>query len=158
PSTQRLLLAAAAHQSGDPTVLWRAGTALDFDEDAAKEAEVADVISFGTLITFRHPLIREAVYHGASDRERPRTHAALAGASDIALDPDRHAWHRAAATLAPDEDVAAELEAAADRARRQGGYASTAALLMRAAQLTPDPTRRGLRLLLAAASDLTSGQ
>jgi DNA-binding CsgD family transcriptional regulator len=156
--TQRLLLTAAAEPTGDVALLWRAGEALDFDEDAAKEAEAADLMSFGPPIRFRHPLIREAIYHGANESDRRRTHAALADATDIALDPDRHAWHRAAATLAPDEDVASELEAAAMRAQQLGGFASTAALLARAAQLTPDPTRRGLRLLQAAASDLTAGQ
>ena len=111
---------------------------------------------FGPPITFRHPLIREAIYQGANDAERRRTHAALADATEITEDPDRHAWHRAAATLSPDEDVAAELEAAAARARQQGSYASTALLLTRVAELTPDATRRGLRLLDAAASHLTA--
>ena len=157
-ATQRLLLTAAAEPTGDGSLLWRAGDALDFDEDAAKEAEVADLISFGSPIRFRHPLIREAIYHGASDSDRRRTHSALADATEVTKDPDRHAWHRAAATLAPDEDVAAELELAAARAQQQGGYASTAALLARAAELTPDAARRGLRLLQSAASDLTAGQ
>jgi DNA-binding CsgD family transcriptional regulator len=158
PPTQRLLLAAAAEPTGDPSLLWRAGLALDFDEDAAKEAEAADLVSFGPPISFRHPLIREAIYHGAHDSERRATHRALADAIDSSLDPDRHAWHRAAAALAPDEEIAAELEAAALRAQRQGGYASTAALLTRAAQLTPDSERRGIRLLQAAAADLSAGQ
>jgi DNA-binding CsgD family transcriptional regulator len=158
PATQRLLLTAAADPTGDTALLWRAGRALDFDEDAAKEAEYADLVNFGSRVTFRHPLIREAIYHGATDSDRRQTHAALAEATDVERDPDRHAWHRAAATLVPDEDVAAELEAVAERARLQGGYASAAALLNRAAQLTPDATVRGLRFLQSAAADLTSGQ
>jgi DNA-binding NarL/FixJ family response regulator len=156
--TQRLLLTAATDPTGDPALLWRAGATLDFDEDAAKEAEAADLINFGPPISFRHPLIREAIYHGAGESERRATHRALADAIDIARDPDRHAWHRAASALAPDEEIAAELEAAALRAQRQGGYASTAALLTRAAQLTPDAERRGVRLMQAAGADLTAGQ
>ena len=157
PATQRLLLTAAAEPTGNAALLWRAGATLDFNEGAAKEAEASDLLSFRPTISFRHPLIREAIYHGASDDDRRRTHAALASVIDVAVDPDRHAWHRAAAALAPDEDIAAELQSAAERARQRGGHASTAALLKQAAELTPDPTQRGLRLLQAAAADLIAG-
>jgi DNA-binding CsgD family transcriptional regulator len=157
PATRRLLLTAAADPTGDAVLLWRAGHLLDFDEDAAKAAEAADLISFGPPISFRHPLIRGAVYHGAADSERRLVHAALADAIGED-DPDRCAWHRAAATLAPDEEVAAELEATAARASLQGGFFASAALLRRAAELTPDATSRGLRLVQAAASDFTAGQ
>src|SRR5262249_1275437 len=95
---------------------------------------------------------------GAGDHARRRTHAALADALDADSAGDRRAWHRAAATAAADEDVAAELEAAADRARQQGGYAASAAYLKRAAELTPESRREALRLLRAAADGLTSGR
>ena len=155
--TQRFLLVAASEPTGDPALVWRAGHDLDFDERAALPAEAERLVSPGPPIVFRHPLIRSAIYHGASVAERRRAHSALAAATDVEHDPDRRAWHRAAATHAPDEDVAAELEQAANRARSHGGYAATAALLSRAAQLTPDPSRRALRYFAAAASDLTAG-
>jgi tetratricopeptide (TPR) repeat protein len=155
--TQRFLLVAAAEPTGDPTLVWRAGYHFDFDERAILAAEAAKLVSPGPPIAFRHPLIRSAVYHGASDGDRRRAHAALAAATDVEHDPDRRAWHRAAATHAPDEDVAGELEAAANRARSHGGYAATAALLSRAAELTPDRARRGVRRFAAAAADLTAG-
>jgi DNA-binding CsgD family transcriptional regulator len=155
--TQRFLLVAAAEPTGDPALVWRAGHHLDFDEHAILPAEAIRLVSVGPPIRFRHSLIRSAIYHGASDAERRQAHSALAAATDIEHDPDRRAWHRAAATHAPDEDVAAELESAANRSRSHGGFAATAAFLSRAAQLTPDPSRRALRHFAAATSDLTAG-
>jgi DNA-binding CsgD family transcriptional regulator len=155
--TQRFLLVAAAEPTGDPALVWRAGQHLDFDARALLAAEAEHLISPGPPLRFRHSLIRSAIYHGVSDAERRQAHSALAAATDVESDPDRRAWHRAAAAHAPDEDVAAELEVAANRARSRGGHATTAALLSRAAQLTPDPGRRGLRYFAAAESDFTAG-
>jgi DNA-binding CsgD family transcriptional regulator len=154
--TQRLLLAAAADPTGDLALLSRVGLELGFDSRDFGEAEAADLIGMGPPVTFRHPLVREAVYHGATDNERRRTHEALARATEA--DPDRRAWHRAASALGPDEEVAAELERAANRAANQGGYATSAAYLSRAALLSPEPGRRGTRLLGAATADLAAGR
>jgi hypothetical protein len=57
----------------------------------------------------------------------------LAGISGQAGDLDQAAWHRAAAAVVPDEDVAASLEGSAARAGQRGGYAAQATFLARAA-------------------------
>jgi DNA-binding CsgD family transcriptional regulator len=115
------------------------------------------LISVGPAITFRHPLIRSAVYYRASGVDRRRIHGALAAASHPDRDVDRRAWHRAAAAVGPDEEVADELEQSARRAQRHGGQAAAAAYLTRAAELTPDPHRQAERLLGAAQAELAVG-
>jgi DNA-binding CsgD family transcriptional regulator len=89
--------------------------------------------------------------------DRRAVHLALAEATDPELDPDRRAWHRAHAASGLDETLAAELEHSAGRAQARGGIAAAAAFLERAAELTPDPVRRGRRSLAAAQVKLESG-
>jgi hypothetical protein len=113
--------------------------------------------SGGVQVTFRHPLLRSAVYRAAASGERRAAHQALADATDLELDPDRRAWHRAHAIAEPAEDVALELEQSASRARARGGFAAAAAFLERSAALTPDPARRARRALEAAAAKHLAG-
>jgi DNA-binding CsgD family transcriptional regulator/energy-coupling factor transporter ATP-binding protein EcfA2 len=101
----------------------------------------------GERIAFRHPLIRAAVYQRASFAERRSAHLRLAAALDG--EPDRQAWHRAAAAFQPDAEVATALEQTADRALRRGGYAAAAAALESAAALSTNRADSA-RLLVAA--------
>jgi DNA-binding CsgD family transcriptional regulator len=149
-TTQRLLLVAAAEPTGEPALLWRAAGTLGIPAEAVGPARAHGLLDLGAQVTFRHPLLRSAIYHAADAEERRSAHLALAEATDAETDPDRRAWHRAHATLAPDEDVAGELERSAGRAQARGGLAAAAAFLERAAALTPDRGRRARRALDAA--------
>jgi DNA-binding CsgD family transcriptional regulator len=155
--TCALLLVAAADPVGDPLLVWRAAGRLGIGTEAATPAADAGLLEVGARVRFRHPLVRSAVYRSASVQERRDVHGALAEVTDPEVDPDRRAWHRAQATPGPDEDVAAELERSAGRAQARGGLAAAAAFLERAAMLTPDPARRGQRLLAAARAKRDAG-
>ncbi len=154
---RRLLLLAAAEPLGDPALLWRAAQQLGIPDAAADTVESEGFLALDGAVTFRHPLVRSAVYGAAEPDERRKVHRALAVATDPELDPDRRAWHRAQAASVPDEDVAAELERSAGRAEARGGLAAVAAFLERAATLTPDARRRGRRLLAAARAKRDAG-
>jgi hypothetical protein len=154
---RRLLLVAAAEPLGEPLLVWQAADNLGIDRAAANPAVDAGLVVFGARVRFRHPLVRSAIYHAASAQGRQEAHRALAEVTDPVLDPDRRAWHRAQAAPGPDEEVAAELECSADRARARGGFAAAAAFLERAAVLTPDPAKRTTRALAAAQAKVQAG-
>jgi len=156
-ATRRLMLVAAAEPAGDPALVWRAAEQLGIGAEAAWPAADAGLLVIGERVMFRHPLVRSAVYRAASPAERRAAHQALADATDLRADPDRRAWHRAQATLGPDEEVAAELEHSAGRAQARGGLAAAAAFLERAAALTLDPGRRAERALAAAQAKYQAG-
>ena len=157
PSTRLLLLVAAEEPVGDPVLVWRAAAELGVGSDAAAPAAAAELVAFGAQVRFAHPLVRSAVKRAAAPEERQRVHRALADATDADIDPDRRAWHRAHATVGLDEDVAAELERSAGRARARGGLAAGAAFHERAVELTPDPRCRAERALLAAQAKHQAG-
>lgn len=152
-----LLLIAAAEPVGDPALVWGAAERLGVTPTAALNDETDRLVSFDIRVTFRHPLVRSAVYHAAADPERRAVHRVLAAVTDPETDPDRRAWHLAAAAAAPDEDVAAELERSAGRAQARGGLAAAAAFLQRSVLLTIDPARRAQRAVAAADASVRAG-
>jgi DNA-binding CsgD family transcriptional regulator/tetratricopeptide (TPR) repeat protein len=109
-----------------------------------------------TGLQFSHPLVRSAIYHSAPFAQRAAAHRELASALDD--QPDRQAWHLAAAALHPDEQVASLLEATATQARRRGGATAAALAMERAAELSPDPADQASRLVAAASAAVPTGQ
>jgi len=155
PPCQWLLLVAAADDTGALGLLMRAAGITGVED--LQPAETRGLISLSPdQLVFRHPLIRAAVYHGAPLGQRIAAHLALAAAEGA--DIDRRAWHLAAATTGPDEQVAADLERAADRATARTGHAAAAAAYDRAAQLSADPIAATRRLVRAAEAGTHAGQ
>jgi ATP/maltotriose-dependent transcriptional regulator MalT len=127
--------------------------------DALDPAEVAELIQISRgSVTFRHPLVRSALYDGATQSRRQRAHAALAEALTGDEHTDRRVWHQAMATLDADEEVAAALEASARRSEARAAQASAATAFLRAAELSSDDGRRTQRIAAAAQAAWDAGQ
>ena len=138
------LRAAASHGAGP-------------DARALAPAEQLGLVTVDrTGLQFSHPLVRSAIYHSAPFAQRAAAHRQLAEA--LHDQPDRRAWHLAAAALQPDEQVASLLEATAAQAQHRGGAAAAALAMERAAELSPDPGEQARRLVAAATAAVPTGQ
>jgi DNA-binding CsgD family transcriptional regulator len=150
--TRMLLLACAANDGHDlREALTAAGTVTGTELSLADLAPAVD-LGLVTLhersIRFRHPLVRSAIYQKAGLLDRQVIHLALADVHTP--DPDRRAWHRAAALDHPDDSVAADLEQVALRARQRGALTVAVTALRRAAELSEHVADRAMRLLRTA--------
>src|SRR6516165_4116706 len=155
--TRALMLVAAAEPTGDSMVVWRAAGRLDIPASAEVAAQAEGLLEIGARVRFRHPLVRSAVYSATPAPQRRAAHRTLAEVTDRDGDPDRRAWHLAAAASGPDEQVATELERSAGRAQARGGMAAAAAFLQRAAEFTSEPGLQARRALAAAQASLRAG-
>ena len=149
-----LVLAAVADGPDLGAAAWLGGGS---DAQALAPAEQLGIIRVDRGgLHFSHPLARSAIYHSAPFAQRAAAHRHLAEA--LHDQPDRRAWHLAAAALNPDEQVASLLEATATQAQRRGGADAAALAMERAAELSPDPEEQARRLVNAASAAVPSGQ
>ena len=158
PATRLLLLVAAAEPVGDPLLVWKAAAAT---RARCRRGGAGDRGWAWSSSARRCASGIRSCVRRSTARPRRRTASASTVRSPRppmrSVDPDRRAWHRSQATAGLDEDVAAELERSAGRAQARGGLAAGAAFHERAAELTPDPTRRARRALAAAQSKHQAG-
>ena len=133
PAAQQALAVVAVSAGASPALLT---AALGDDAvDALDEAVGEGLLQVdGSAVRFAHPLMRSAAAANLTVRERRRMHARLA---TLVSDPDECAVHLAAATVGPDESVAAAVESAARRAFLRGAPDVAAVLAARAVALTP---------------------
>jgi DNA-binding NarL/FixJ family response regulator len=156
---ERLMLLAAADDTGQLSTVLAAGRLLGLGDDALDLVERAGLVTVnGGRLDVRHPLVRSSVYQGASSVERRAAHEALAAVLDDAGAADLRTWHLAAAALGPDPEVAESLERTADRARLRSGHAAAARALERAAELSGDPEAAAGRLIAAASAAWQAGR
>jgi DNA-binding CsgD family transcriptional regulator len=159
PDTTRTLLFVAAENDGTSLhEILAAGSAVSGEQvgvDALAPAVAAKLIEIDkTEVRFRHPLVRSAMHQAADLATRQKIHAALAATVQDQL--DRQLWHRAAATIGPDDELASEYDRMATRALRRGAVAMAIEVLESAARLSSTARARRDRLLRAAelAADL----
>ncbi|MFD0648353.1 helix-turn-helix transcriptional regulator [Streptomyces malaysiensis subsp. malaysiensis] len=169
PPTDRLMRVFAADLGALPEPTRRALLLVAADDravagriEALAPAEAAGLLRItgggrdGSRARFRHPLIRSAIYHSVPLAARRQAHRDLAAL--LSAEPDRRAWHLAAAAEGPDEEIAVALEASAARARERGGYTAATTALERAAELSPERHDRARRLVAAAGAAVSTGQ
>ena len=145
-TTRTALVVAAADETGRMDVL-SAGLAYLGGESTwlGMAARTGLVVIDDGRLQFCHPLARSATYHVASSDQRRAAHYALSTVDVPGVDDATRAWHRAAAAMAPDENVAHELERAAEAAMQRGAPSAAARAFQRAASLTPAPAAQQRR-------------
>jgi DNA-binding CsgD family transcriptional regulator len=152
PPISTLLLVAAIDPNGTVSEITQAAGLIVGEDPSVDELRPAEagrlIVIEDQHVRFRHPLLSSAVYQAASQSERRQAHRALAQL--LSQDPERRAWHGAAATIGPDESCAQDLLAAAANAQRRGATAVAQSALEAAARLSEDPRLRGQRLVQAA--------
>ena len=154
PEAAALLLVAAA--SGDRPLepVIAACRDLGIADQALERCEAAGLVdTHAGSFTLAHPLLRSVIYGGASPGERRRAHRALAEHTLA----DSRAWHLAAATIGPDDELAAELDRAAERAAGRGAHEAAADAMERGAQASSGLPARSGRLYAAGLAAAMGG-
>ena len=145
PRARSAATVAAAALRPSPDMLLAAGV---------ERAELESAIAVGILeldgerLSFPHPLLATAALELALPDERRRIHARLAAVSVDAVERGHHVAH---STVDRDEPAAELLGRAADEAAALGDHASAAAFLLRAAELSADPSGEAAQMREVAA-------
>jgi DNA-binding CsgD family transcriptional regulator len=149
--TQVLVLIASLHDDDGVDEILQAGSLVagrPLPIALLQPAADAAIVELDVnTVRFRHPLVRSAVSQSTDVPLRRAAHEALAEV--LADEPERAVWHRAALISGTHEDVAAQLEAAAQMARRRGATAVALTAMGRAAELSA-AVEQPRRLLAAA--------
>ncbi len=150
PRSRDVLVLAAAIDGADVSVLANAASLLGLDLADLVPAEAAALITMrDSVVEFRHPLVRSAIYGAAAADRRRAMHRALADSFPDA-DSDRRAWHLALASFGPDDAASSALEQAGQRARHRSAYEVSSQAFERAGQLAPQDSRQGMLYYAAA--------
>lgn len=159
PTRQALLLLAVAGDEVDVLDAALAGRGLGRAD--LEDAETAKLVVLGPgTAGFTHPLMRSAAYQSASPADQRAAHRSLVDAYEGRSGPgsvDRRAFHLAAATSVPDDDVAGQIAQAGKSAMGRQSFVMAAALFERAAHLTPPGTVRAGRTIEAAVAGQAAG-
>ena len=154
PTTQDALVLVSALGSPSLKLLSEAGVGED-DLEPAFDARVIE--RDNGAVRFTHPLLASVQYLGRSAKERRRVHGFLA---EVVVEPLERSRHLALATEAPDAEVSATLEHAADLARARGATLAAAELGEHSVRLTPasavDDEHR--RIMAAGRAHMAAGE
>lgn len=133
PTREALLVVAALSAPTSAAVVDTVGDQARAGLEAAQAAGV--IAEHAGRITFVHPLLGSAVYDAASPARRGDVHRRLA---ELVQDPEERARHLALGTTAPEADVAATLERAAEHANGRGAPDAARELQELSCTFTPE--------------------
>jgi DNA-binding CsgD family transcriptional regulator len=150
PLRQALVVAAVAGSLPFERTL-AACAVLELAPEVFERAQAHGIISIENgRLDFCHPIVRSVVQHDAERGALRAAHRALAAVLRAEEWADRRAWHCGEAATCPDAEASDALERSAFAAAARNTPMVSAARFQRAAELAPDPDRRG-RLLVEAA-------
>ncbi|UGT44093.1 AAA family ATPase [Nocardia yamanashiensis] len=153
---QHWMLIAAVEADGNLRTITAAAESAGLPRDSSGAAELTELVVVTDRVVFRHPLIRSAVYAGATFDQRRETHSRLGRASaELGLE-HRALLHRAMATDGIDDELAERLTTAAAVSGQRGDFATRTRLLLRAAAAST-AAGRAARQLAAIQSAIFSG-
>lgn len=147
---------------GDDVPLHRVARLTDMSSErailAADELVSADILQVGEPLSFRHPLVRQAVLESVQPRARALAHAHAARLLTADGEPpQRAAIHLLEADPMGDPDVVRTLRAAARAATDEGAHEGAVGILRRALRELPTSTDRPEMLNELAVAETLSG-